>query len=753
MQKQLYLFSPLTFLSVLIAFGWVDSDTSAQTSAAGQKSRLNNFVDWATYRGDQEGTGYSSLSQVTVENVQLLEEVWTYDTRDLLRPGMSSNPIIIEGVMYFADSELNLVALDAATGEELWLFDLSEHHSRGDYLDSGIMRGSVYWEDENGNNSRLFHLTKDLVWAINPDDGTLIESFGDGGSIDLKENHVWPAHLLENKITNTSPPVIYDDHLILDSNVFEGREDPPGNIRSFNVLTGEFEWRFHTIPLEGQPGYETWEWEDNMIYGGANSWGGFTVDEERGWVFAATGSATGGIHGGGGARPGMNLFSNSVLAIDAETGELQWYFQTMHHDIWDYDIAPAPMLATITQDGEERDVVVQTGKQGKVFVFDRDTGESLFPIVEKPVPTDAALGEVPYPTQPWPLKPDPLVRTAVYESDLTTITPESHASALEQFKRLRAGPMYTPPSVEGTIVQPGIHGGNEWGGPAFDPETNIAYVNVNDFPFILTLDIIHPDQFADLTETAQGRTIYLAACAVCHGADRQGGIAVALDNTTLSADELRTVISQGVNAMPAFPAFEEDELDNVVAFLQSEPGAATSTSDIDLSNENLTWSGGEGELSWSTSTPQYVPQLEYFTDHMGYHAIQPPWGKLVAVDVARGDILWSVPLGEYPGLVEMGIRNTGAENFGGMAVTQGGLIFIAATEDNRFRAFDKTSGVLLWEFEMDSPGFSTPSTYEIDGRQYVVIVAGGGGGRYRSPVTQDIGRRVHAFALPESVIQ
>ena len=449
----------------------------------------------------------------------------------------------------------------------------------------------------------------------------------------------------------------------------------------------------------------------------------------------------------------MNLFSNSVLAIDAETGELQWYFQTMHHDIWDYDIAPAPMLATITQDGEERDVVVQTGKQGKVFVFDRDTGESLFPIVEKPVPTDAAFGEVAYPTQPWPLKPDPLVRTAVYESDLTTITPESHASALEQFKRLRPGRMYTPPSIEGTIVQPGIHGGNEWGGPAFDPETNIAYVNVNDFPFILTLDLIDPDQFEDMTETAQGRTIYLAACAACHGADRQGGVAVALANTTLSADELREVITQGVNAMPAFPTLDEDELDNVVAFLQSEPGEATSTSDIDLSDESLTWSGGEGELSWSTSTPQYVPQLEYFTDHMGYHAIKPPWGKLVAVDVARGDILWSVPLGEYPGLVEMGIRNTGAENFGGMAVTQGGLIFIAATEDNRFRAFDKASGVLLWEFEMDSPGFSTPSTYEIDGRQYVVIVAGGGGGRYRSPVTQDIGRRVHAFALPESAVQ
>lgn len=763
MKKQTYLFSPLIILFALIAYGCENNDaesndssgetTSAvqKTSKTGQKSRLNNFVDWATYRGDQAGTGYSSLNQITTENVQLLEEVWTYDTRDIIRPGMSSNPIVIKGVMYFSDSELNLVALDAATGEELWLFDPSKNHPRGDDLSGGIMRGETYWEDENGNNSRIFHITKDLVWAISPDDGTPIESFGKGGYIDLKENHVWPAHLLTGKIKQSSPAVVYDDHLILDTNPGEGREEPPGNIRSFNTITGEFEWRFHTIPLKGQPGYETWEWEDNMIYGGANSWGGFTVDEERGWVFAATGSVTGGIHGGGGARPGKNLFANSVLAIDAETGELQWHFQTIHHDIWDYDIAPAPMLATITQDGKERDVVVQTGKQGALFVFDRDTGESLFPIVEKPVPTYAARGEVAYPTQPWPLKPDPLVRTSFYEHDLTTITNESYESALEQFKNLKAGPMYTPPSTEGTIVQPGIHGGNEWGGPAFDPETNIAYVNVNDFPFILTLDLIPPDQYSDAT--TQGKTLYSAECAFCHGSDREGGIGPALDNLELGTEAIKKVITQGRNAMPAFQSFGESELDQIIAFLQSEPGEVKSISDIDLNNENLTWSGGKGELKWSTSTPQYIPELDYFTDHMGYHAIKPPWGKLVAVDVAKGEIKWSIPLGEYPGLVEMGIRHTGAENFGGMAVTKGGLIFIAATEDNRFRAFDKTNGELLWEFEMEAPGFSTPSVYEIDGRQYVVIVAGGGGGRFRSPVSKDIGRRVHAFALPESEIQ
>lgn len=755
MKKNIYLISILIFLTTLVSFGCekvnsTNNNTLDNANTDIQKSRLNNFTDWATYRGDKEGTQYSDLDQITPENVHLLEEVWTYDTRNLVRPGMESNPIIIEGVMYFSDPELNLVALDAETGEELWLFDPSEHHSRGDSLSSGLMRGEVYWEDEEGNNARIFHLTKDLIWAINPDDGTLIESFGKGGYIDLKENHVWPSHLLHNKIRNSSPPVTYKDHLIVDSNVHEDRTEPPGNIRSFNTITGEFEWRFHTVPVEGQFGYDTWEWEDNMNYGGANSWGGFTVDEERGWVFAATGSATGGIHGGGGARPGKNLFANSVLAIDAETGELQWHFQTIHHDIWDYDIAPPPMLSTITKDGVERDVVVQTGKQGKVFVFDRDTGESLFPIVEKPVPTEAAPGEVAYPTQPWPLKPEPLVRTSFYESDLTKITPESHASALEQFKKLKPGPMYTPPSIEGTIVQPGIHGGNEWGGPGFDPETNIAYVNVNDFPFILTLDPMQPDQFADMSELQQGRTIYNAQCAVCHGANRQGGTGVALDDLTFSADSLKKIITQGRNAMPAFQYFEENELDNIVAFLQSEPGESEPASDIDFNNENLTWSGGEGELHWSTSTPQYVAQLDYFTDHMGYHAIQPPWGKLVAVDVAEGEIKWSVPLGEYPGLVDsLGIRNTGAENFGGMAVTKGGLIFIAATEDNRFRAFNKSNGELLWEFEMDAPGFSSPSVYEIEGRQYVVIVAGGGGGRYRSPVTQDIGRRVHVFALPE----
>ena len=770
MKKRYQLYSPLVLLAALVVAGCGTDSASDQTSevaqeasgiatqspegAVSEKNRVNNFTDWGTYLGDQAGTAYSSLSQITTDNVGMLEEVWTYDTRELMGPGMESNPIIIDGVMYFADPELNLVALDAATGEELWLFDPSLHDPRGDKFPSGVQRGEVYWEDENGENARIFHMAKDTIWAVDPKKGTLIESFGMGGALDLTETHTWPAEYVRGKISNNSPPVTYKNFLIVDFNVFENREEPPGHIQAFDTLTGEFKWRFHTVPEKGQPGYETTEFEDNMNYGGANSWGGFAVDEERGWVFGATGAMTGGIHGNGGSRPGKNLYANSVIALDATTGELQWYFQTMHHDIWDYDIAAAPMLATIAHDdGTEQDVVVQTGKQGKFFVFDRDTGESLFPIVEKPVPTEAAPGERAYPTQPWPLKPDPLVRTSFYESDLTDISPESHASALEKFKKLKAGPMYTPPSIEGTIVQPGIHGGNEWGGPAFDPETNISYVNVNDFPFILTLVPMPPDQFADMSELQRGKTIYAGQCAACHGAERQGGTGMPLLELAYTDDELQTIITQGRNAMPAFQYFKDDQLDLLVGYLKSEPGEAESTADIDLTDETLTWSGGEGMTAWSTSTPQYVAALDYFTDHLGYHGIKPPWGKLLAIDVAKGDILWSIPLGEYPGLVEKGIRNTGAENFGGMAVTAGGLIFIGATEDGMFRAFDKTNGELLWEFQMDAPGFSSPSTYEIDGRQYVAIVAGGGGARYRSPVTGPLGRRLHVFALPESSLQ
>ncbi|MEX0769203.1 MAG: PQQ-binding-like beta-propeller repeat protein [Balneolaceae bacterium] len=744
------------FLVLCFGYGCEFESTNQESAQEGEwVDRFDNFTDWGIYRGDKKGNQYSELDQINTENVHLLEPVWEYDTRVLTGPGMQSNPIVIDGLMYFADPAMNLVALDATTGEELWIIEPNNYHDE-DIAKGQLLKGVVYWEDENGDNQRIFHFVRDIVFAFDPTTGEIIESFGDKGYIDLKENYVWDADYLEGQIQVTTPGITYKNYLIVGSKINEGDTAPPGNIRAFDTLTGEYQWTFHTIPQEGQPGYDTWEWEENIIYGGANPWAGFTVDEERGWVFAATGSATGGIHGGGTSRKGKNLFANTVLALDATTGERQWHYQAIHHDIWDYDLPPPPMLATINSEGEARDVVVQTGKHPTMLILDRDTGEPVFPVVEKPVPTEVVPGEEAYPTQPWPLKPEPLVRTSMYESDITDITPESHEAVLEKFRKLKTGPVFTPPSIEGTITTPGIHGGNEWGGPSYDPETNTAYVNVNNVPFILTLIPRKPDQYGEMTDVRRGEVTYNSQCAACHGAQRQGTMGVpSLVDMQINTDSIRTVVTEGRINMPAFPSISGEDMDNLIMYLEREI-EETSRSGMDTTltfegENDFTWSGERDGLKWSTSTPQYVPELDYLTDHMGLPGIKPPWGELVAVDIDKGEIKWKVPLGEYPILADsLGIdKKTGAENFGGLVTTAGGLIFIAATEDSKFRAFDKSNGELLWEFQMEAPGFSAPSVYKIDGRQYVVIVAGGGGRRYRSPVSQPIGRTVHAFALPD----
>ncbi|MFH5832985.1 PQQ-binding-like beta-propeller repeat protein [Halalkalibaculum sp. DA384] len=758
--KSIKLIFPLLLIFVLFYGCQSDTPDSAIEERTWQ-SKYNNFTDWAIYRGDKKGNQYSTLDQINTENVHLLEPAWEYNTRELTGPGMQSNPIVIDGIMYISDPRLNLIALDATTGEEEWIFNPTDHYPNDDIVNGELLRGVTYWEDEEGNNERIFQYTRDLVWAVDPKTGNIIESFGDDGSIDLKENHVWDSKYLEDQIHVTTPGVTYKNYLIIGTRLNEGNTVPPGNIRAFDTITGEYKWTFHTVPQEGQFGYDTWEWEDNIIYGGANPWAGLTVDEERGWVFAATGSATGGIHGGGTSRKGKNLFSDTILALDATTGERQWHYQAIHHDIWDYDLPPPPMLTTIhSDDGESRDVVVQTGKHPTMLVLDRDTGEPIFPVVDKPVPTEAVPGEEPYPTQPWPLKPEPLVRTSTYESDLTEITPESHEAALEKFKKLKTGPVYTPPSIEGTITTPGIHGGNEWGGPSYDPETNTAYVNVNNIPFILTLVPMKPDQYGEMSDVRRGEVLYTSQCTACHGAQRQGSPGVpGLVNMEIGSDSIRTVISEGRGNMPAFPSISDEDMDHLITYLESEV-EETSSADADTTlsfegDHGFTWSGERDGLKWSTSTPQYIPELDYFTDHIGLPGTKPPWGELVAVDIERGEIKWKVPLGQYPVLTDsLGIdKKTGAENFGGPVTTAGGLIFIAATEDNRFRAFDKSNGELLWEFKMDSPGFSAPSVYEIDGKQYVAIVAGGGGGRFRAPISQPIGRTLHVFALPDSELE
>jgi quinoprotein glucose dehydrogenase len=390
-------------------------------------------------------------------------------------------------------------------------------------------------------------------------------------------------------------------------------------------------------------------------------------------------------------------------------------------------------LATITIDGKPRDVAVQLTKMGLTFVLDRDTGEPVFPVEERSVPASTVPGEEAWPTQPFPLRPPPLVRLATYEADLTNITPEAHAFVLEQFKKYKTGPVYTPASLQGTITTPGHQGGAEWGGGAFDPNTGVLYVNVNEAPTINRLQPLDEADMSSASPVLRGAYIFNSNCSPCHGFNRVGNppLYPPLTNIDKSREEIRTILMHGRGIMPAFGQFPDDELDDLLAYLKSD------VTEVEPSTDNGRSEAGEG-------SPHYAQVAPFFLDPDGYPAISPPWGTLNAIDLNKGEILWKVPLGEYPELVARGIRNTGAKNFGGPVLTAGNVVFIAATPDEKIRAFDKFTGKVLWEHQLPAGGYATPSVYMIDEKEYVVIVAGGGG-----KLDTKHGDSVIAFALPD----
>ncbi len=694
---------------------------------AGEWPVFRGSVDWTVNRGQPGGTQFAALAEINATNVHKLRPAWEYHTGDASpRSTMYANPIVVDGTMYLSTASIKAVALDAATGREKWVFDPAKYNN-------GVAtrlrnRGVAYWKGAEGE--RIFDFVRDRVYAIDAKSGQLIQSFGKDGYIDLRENlGVDPKGV---DLEMTTPGAVYKNRLILGSRVGETYGASPGHIRAFDTVTGQLKWIFHTIPQPGEFGYNTWEWPTGETFGGANAWGGITIDEKRGWVFAATGSATDDFYGG--YRKGKDLFANCVLAIDANTGKLKWHYQTVHHDLWDYDNPPAPVLVTVKGGGTSVDAVVQLTKMGRVFVLDRDTGKPIFPVAEVPEPPSDVPGEETSPTQPFPLKPPPLTRQAITEADLTNITPEAHASALERFRRYRSGSIYTPPSLQGTITMPGHLGGAEWQGGSFDPQLNVFYVNVNEIP---TLNRLRPVSTFGSPGNAQGvksklnpaelgLQIYQARCMACHGSDRQGNPPQipALANLDLSRPEYKAIIKQGRSGMPAFNQLSDTELAALAAYDRNPPSNAP----IGTPNARRYTLDG------------YI----IFSDAQGFPGISPPWGTLDAIDMVTGNILWKVPLGEYPALAAKGIHNTGTMSFGGAVATSGGVLFIAATADAKIRAFATHSGRQLWEYQLPAGGYATPSVYMVNGREYVAISAGGGG----KNATKS-GDSIVAFALPE----
>lgn len=708
------------YLSIFVCWLSLSCERNTPQGPSGNEptDKYDNYTDWAIYRGDKKSNQYAELAQINAANVNTLKPVWEYHTGDPNGPSMYANPIIIEGLMYFTTPMVDAIALNAVTGEEVWRFESAKYNDDHTVF-RGRNRGVTYWEGPEGK--RIFHYVNDKVYALDAKSGVMIKSFGQGGYIDLRQHlGIDPTRA---SIEVTTPGIVYRNFLIVTSRVPEEYNSTPGHVRAYDAVTGEFRWIFHTIPQEGEFGYDTWEFMEGETYGGANPWGGFSVDEKRGWVFFATGSPANDFYGG--FRKGTNLFGNCVVALDASTGERKWHFQTVHHDIWDYDNPAAPILVTIQSKDSSRDAVVQLTKMGLTFVLDRDTGEPLFPVEEIPVPASTVPGEVAWPSQPFPLLPPPLVRLSLSEADLTHVTAESRASALAQFQKYEAGFIYTPPSLHGTITTPSHQGGVEWGGASFDPASNVLYVNANEAPSINTLRM-----FYDMDKTASpvehGAMLYKKNCTACHGLERQGNAPLYPALTTLKKNdgEVRTLLRQGLGIMPAFTQFSNEEMDALIAFLRSE--------------------GVNSKANGAASTRvRYSVQIPFFVDPYGAPAISPPWGTLNAIDLKTGLILWKVPLGEYPELVEKGIRHTGAKNFGGPVATAGGIVFIAATPDEKIRAFDTHSGSVLWEYKLPAGGYATPAIYVIDGTQYVVIAAGGGGKNGTK-----YGDSIIAFALP-----
>ncbi|HEV2669523.1 MAG TPA: PQQ-binding-like beta-propeller repeat protein [Gemmatimonadales bacterium] len=654
--------------------------------------------DWSVTGGDPGNTRYSPLDQINTGNVAQLRVAWIYHTGDLapdVHGEIQATPIVVHGVLFTTTPALAVVALDAGRGTLIWRFDpRTAHHAPGSAV-THVNRGVVYWAD--GADQRIFFTAGRRLYALAAKTGRSIATFGDSGSVDLAaglSRDIGDAYLVA-----TSPGVIYQDLLIQGTRVGEEEGSAPGDIRAYDVRTGAIRWTFHTIPRTGEFGSDTWPAEAWRTAGGANSWAGMTVDQRRGIVFVPTGSATPDFYGG--ARAGANLFANSLLALDAATGKRVWHFQSVHHDLWDRDLPAAPNLVTLTRHPSRIDAVAQIAKSGFVFLFDRESGKPLFPIEERPVPASDLRGERAWPTQPFPLKPIPFARQAMRESTVTDP---------KRFRTLRSGALFTPPSREGSVVLPGFDGGGEWGGAAVDPD-GVLYVNASDVPWIAAMRESAPIPPATAA-TRSGPAVYATACVACHGAGRRGrdrGPSLIDAQARISLDAAKDILASGRGFMPSFANMPGKERRAVLEYL----GYTVAPGDTVSMPRRLT-------------SPYEFVGYERWRDSNGYPAVKPPWGTLSAIDLNTGDYRWRIPLGEFAELTARGIPITGTEQYGGPIVTAGGLLFIAATQDAKFRAFDKKTGQLLWEATLPAPGYATPSTFAVGGKQFVVIAAGGG---------------------------
>ena len=720
---------PATLLALPFQIGCSPSDSSdssdAFPTAAFERARERPAPareEWRTYLGDPAASHRSPLSDITPANVRELEVAWTYDAGDASEHGTSQiqfNPLIVKGVLYGTSPGLRLFALDAATGEELWSF---RPEARVRIWTSS--RGAVYWEE--GEDERILFGAGPHLYAIDARTGRKIESFGEGGRIDLREGLGRDLGNDPLGVVANTPGALFEDLIIMGGRVNEMHGAAPGHVRAFDVRTGELVWTFHTIPQPGELGYETWPADAHERAGGANAWAGITVDVERGLAFVPTGSATYDFYGAD--RAGDNLFANSLIALDARTGERRWHQQFVRHDIWDRDLPAPPNLVELRRGTGTIPAVAQVTKTGHTFLFHRETGAPIFPLREEPVVGPFVPGEHPARTQPVPTKPPPFVRQQFGPSEVSDYSEASKQEIEGRLASMQYGSLYTGLGPTENVVYPGIDGGAEWGGAAWDEASGLLYVNANQVPWIVQM--IEASAEPGLRNTLGNA--YLHTCAGCHGLDMRGdGSSVPSllgVRDRLGALDLYRLIRDGRGRMPGLAGtLEWYETAAITWFVYT----------ADESDAPASWAEREGPKSFVSAGFQKL------VDGQGLPGSRPPWGTLSAIDLVEGKLRWQVPLGDYPKVLEAGRQGLGAESYGGPLLTASGLLFIAATPDARFRAFEAASGRLLWEVPLPAAGFATPASYRARGRQFVVIAAGGG------KLDQPSGSRYVAFALPD----
>lgn len=658
-------------------------------------------ANWAHYLGDKQSSQFKFHDEINEQNVKQLKVAWTYeagivDTNNTTQ--IQTNPLVIDGIVYGSSAKLKLFALDAATGDELWVFNPVE-----EYLDSyrtGVCRGLAYVQE--GTEGKLLYAAGSDLFAINAKTGRPYQEFGTNGKVNLRKGLGMNADSLY--LAANTPGVVFKDLYIMGLRVSESTGSAPGHIRAFDIKTGEQRWIFHTIPKPGEYGYDTWPSDAHTTSGGANSWAGMSLDEEREMVYVPTGSASFDFYGGD--REGENLFANCILALDANTGERVWHYQTVHHDLWDKDLPAPPNLMTINIDGEEIDVVAQISKSGYLFVLDRETGESIYPIEEVEVAPSNLDGEKAWPTQPIPTVWPTISQTEVSEEILAIRSEQARDYAKGIWNSSLKGSQFIPMDTIPQIFFPGLDGAGEWGGAAHAKDDNTLYVNSNEQPWLLSME--------RMKASPPGERIYKTRCISCHGANLEGNelfgnvpSLIGLKDR-LPIESIRLTIKNGRGIMPA-QSLNEEQIDEVIAFIQGEedPNAVSPP-----------------DASWP-----YPYRFVGYTKAMapdGYSIFKPPWGQLTAIDMDNAEVRWQVPLGDVEELDIEGHPITGTENYGGPVVTSGGLIFIASTQDEKFRVFRRSDGKQLFEHRLPAAGYATPASYIVNGKQYIVIACGGG---------------------------